>query len=55
MRLLTDEAYRVLQVVAVEAHGRTRRYVTMTPVMNRDNLSDLEEFCSIAGYLQEKG
>jgi predicted transcriptional regulator len=52
---LPEKAHRVLQAAAVEAHGRTGTYVTMTPVMNRANLSDLEEFRSIAEYLQGKG
>jgi hypothetical protein len=39
----------------VEAHGWTGTYVTMTPVMNRANISDLEEFRLIAEYLEGKG
>jgi hypothetical protein len=49
------KAHRVLQAAAVEAHGRTGTYVTMTPMINRSNLSHLEEFRSIAGYLERKG
>ena len=45
----------MLQAATVEAHGRTGTYVTMTPVMNRANLSDVEEFRFIAEYLQGKG
>jgi hypothetical protein len=52
---LPEKAYRVLQAAAIEAQGRTGTYVTMTPVMNRANVSDLEEFRSIAGYLEWKG
>jgi len=52
---LPEKARRVLQAAAVEAYGRTGTYVTMTPVMNRANLSDLEEFRSIAEYLERKG
>jgi hypothetical protein len=52
---LPEKARRVLQAAAVEAHGRTGRYVTMTPVMNRANISDPEEFRFIAEYLEGKG
>jgi predicted transcriptional regulator len=52
---LPEKARRVLQAAAVEAYGRTGTYVTMTPVMNRANLSDLEEYRSIAEYLERKG
>jgi predicted transcriptional regulator len=52
---LTEKARRVLQAAAVEANGRTGTYVTMTPVMYRANLSDVEEFRFIAEYLQGKG
>jgi predicted transcriptional regulator len=52
---LPEKARRVLQAAAVEAYGRTGTYVTMNPVMNRANLSDLEEFRSIAEYLERKG
>ena len=52
---LPEKARRVLQAAAVEAYGRTGTYVTMIPVMNRANLSDLEEFRSIAEYLERKG
>ncbi|MDX6382389.1 MAG: hypothetical protein QOI57_3413 [Rubrobacteraceae bacterium] len=52
---LPEKARRVLQAAAVEAYGRTGTYVTMTPVMNRANISDLEEFWSIAQYLEGKG
>ena len=52
---LPEKARRVLQAAAIEAYGRTGTYVTMTPVMNRANLSDLEEFRSIAEYLERKG
>ena len=52
---LTEKARRVLQAAAVEANDRTGTYVTMTPVMYRANLSDVEEFRFIAEYLQGKG
>lgn len=52
---LPEKAHRVLQAATVEAYGRTGTYVTMTPVMNRANLSDVEEFRFIAEYLQGKG
>ena len=52
---LPEKARRVLQAATIEAHSRTGTYVTMTPVMNRANLSDVEEFRFIAEYLQGKG
>jgi hypothetical protein len=39
----------------VEAYGRPGVYVTRDIVMQRANISDLEEFWAIAGYLYGKG
>jgi hypothetical protein len=50
-----EKAHHVLRAAAGEAHGRTGTYVTMTTMMNRANLWDLEEVRSIAGYLERKG
>ena len=52
---LPENARRILQAATIEAHSRTGTYVIMTPVMNRANLSDVEEFRFIAEYLQGKG
>jgi predicted transcriptional regulator len=52
---LQEKARRVLQAAAVEAYGRTGMYVTMTPVMKRANISELEEFRLIAKHLEEQG
>ena len=48
-------ARRVLQAAAVEAYGRAGAYVSRDPVMQRANVSELEEFRAIAEYLDEKG
>lgn len=45
----------MLQAAAVEAYGRDRMYVIMGQVMSRANLSDPEEFKTIAEYLETKG
>ena len=50
-----EKARRVLQAAAVEAYGRAGAYVTRDPVMQRTNISDLEEFWAIAEYLNKRG
>jgi hypothetical protein len=50
-----ESARRVLQAAAVEAYGRPGAYVTRDPVMQRANISDLKEFWTIVGYLEERG
>ncbi len=50
-----EKVRRVLQAATVEAYGRAGAYVTRGPVMQRANVSDLEEFWAIAGCLEEKG
>ena len=50
-----ESARRVLQAAAVEAYGRPGAYVTRDPVMQRANISDLEEFWAIVRYLEERG
>ena len=52
---IQEKARRILQAAAVEAHGRAGMYVIMDQVMNQANLSDLEEFRTIAQYLEGKG
>ncbi len=54
-RAIQEKARRVLQAAAVEAYGRPGAYVSRDPVMRRSNISDLEEFWVIAGYLDKKG
>jgi hypothetical protein len=53
-RVTREKARRVLQAAAVEAFGRPGAYVTRNPVMRRAGVSDLEEFWTIARYLDEK-
>ncbi len=50
-----ETARRVLQAVAVEAHGRPGAYVTRDLVMQRANMADTEHFRTIARYLEERG
>ncbi len=52
---MQEKARRVLQAAAVEAYGRARMYITRDQVMSRANLSDPEEFRTIAQYLEGKG
>ncbi len=52
---IQEKARRVLQAAAVEAYGRAGMYVIMDQVMSRANLSDPEEFRTIATYLEGKG
>jgi RIO-like serine/threonine protein kinase len=51
---LEDKSRRVLQAAAVEAYGRPGLYVTMSQVMKRANISDPEEFQTIAEYLEQQ-
>lgn len=52
---IQEKARRVLQAAAMVAHGRAGLYIIMDQVMNRANLSDPEEFRTIAQYLEGKG
>jgi hypothetical protein len=54
-RVTREKARRVLQAAAVEAFGRPGAYVTRDPVMRRASVSNLDEFWTIATYLDEKG
>ena len=54
-RVTREKARRVLQAAAVEAFGRPGAYVTRDLVMRRASISELEEFWTIARYLDEKG
>ena len=44
-----------MQAAAVEAYGKAGAYVVRDPVMQRADVSELEEFRAIAEYLDEKG
>ncbi len=50
-----DGARRVLQAAIVEAFGRAGVYALRDRVMQRANISELEEFWAIAEYLDRKG
>ncbi len=50
-----DRAYRVLQAAIVEAFGRAGVYALRDRVMQRANISELEEFWTIAAFLDRKG
>jgi predicted transcriptional regulator len=52
---LQEKVRRVLQAAAVEAYGRPGMYVIMSQVMKRANISDPEEFRTIARHLEESG
>jgi hypothetical protein len=52
---IQEKARRVLQAAAMGAHARAGMYIIMDQVMNRANLSDPEEFRTIAQYLEGKG
>jgi hypothetical protein len=52
---MPEKARRVIQAAAVEAYGRPGMYVVMSHVMRRANISDPEEFRTIAEYLEERG
>ena len=52
---LSEKARRVLQAAAVEAYGMPGAYVSREPVMQRANISDPEEFGTIAEYLEGRG
>jgi hypothetical protein len=49
---IQEKARRVLQAATVEAYGRAGMYVIMDQLMSRANLSDPEEFRTIAQYLE---
>ncbi len=50
-----DRARRVLQAATMEAFGRAGVYALRDRVMQRANISELEEFWAIAEYLDRKG
>ncbi len=52
---MREKARRVLQAAAVEAYGRPGAYVSRHRVMQRTNISDVEEFREVAEYLDRKG
>ncbi len=51
---IRERARRILQAAAVEAFGRPGAYVTRDPVMRRAGVTGLEEFWTIARYLDDK-
>jgi RIO-like serine/threonine protein kinase len=55
VRDLGEKARRVLQADAVEAYGRAGVYVLMSGIMERANISDPEEFRTIAQFLEGEG
>lgn len=55
VRGMPEKARRLLQGAAVEAYGRADRYVVMSAVMQRANLSNPEEVRAIAAYLEKRG
>ena len=55
VRTIQEKARRVLQAAAAEAYGKSGVYVSRDLVLRRANISDPEEFWSIAGYLYGKG
>jgi hypothetical protein len=52
---MPEKARRVLQAAAVEAHGRPGMYMVRDQVMQRANITDPDEFRTIAEYLEESG
>lgn len=50
-----EKARRVLQAAAVEAYGRPETYVLTEAVMWRTSISEVEEFRTVAEYLERKG
>ena len=50
-----EPAHRVLQAVAIEAHGRPGAYVTRDLGMKRFNMANTKHFRTIARYLEEQG
>jgi len=50
-----EEARRVLQAAAVEAHGRPDAFVLRHRVMQRSGIVDPEDFRAVAEHLEEKG
>ncbi|MDQ3966044.1 MAG: hypothetical protein M3246_06290 [Actinomycetota bacterium] len=50
-----DRARRVLQAAIMEAFGRAGVYALRDCVMQRANISELEEFWALAEYLDRKG
>jgi RIO-like serine/threonine protein kinase len=54
-KAIEEKALRTLQAAVVEAYGRPGVYVTMNQVMKRSNISDPEEYQTIAEYLENEG
>jgi RIO-like serine/threonine protein kinase len=54
-KAIQKQAHRVLQAAVVEAYGRAGTYVIMDMVMKRADISDPEEFRTIAEYLDQQG
>ncbi|HZY57194.1 MAG TPA: hypothetical protein VFE09_05285 [Rubrobacteraceae bacterium] len=50
-----DRARRVLQAAIMEAFGRAGVYALRERVMQRANISEMEEFWAIAEYLDRRG
>jgi hypothetical protein len=52
---MPEKARRFLQAAVVEAFGRPGAYVIQDSVMRRAGVADLEEFRTIAVYLNDRG
>jgi phage-related protein len=54
-KAVAEKARRLLQAAVVEAYGRPGVYVTMAQVMKRSNVSDTDEYQTIAKHLEKEG
>lgn len=52
---MDEKTHQVLQAAAVEAYGQPGVYILREPVMHRANISDLNEFFTIAEHLHRMG
>ena len=52
---IQEKALRVLRVAVLEARGEPATYISRARVMEQTNISSVEEFERIAGYLAERG
>jgi len=54
-KAVAEKAHRLLQAAVVEAYGRPGVYVTKTQVMKRSNITDQQEYQTIAKHLEKEG
>jgi hypothetical protein len=52
---IQEKALRVLQVAVEEARGEPGTYVSRARTMEQTNISGVEEFENVAGYLARRG